>query len=701
MNSMKHSKNARTMKKFFITTIVALLAFPAVLLAKEMPAGYYNNASGKTGEALLTALHNIIKSHTKLSYGDVLSFMKSKDLDANKHIYDMYSTAEYGPNDNGSSASNVGEGWNREHSFPNSWFGGSNSHKAYTDLFHLYPTDIRVNSQRSSFPFGECANGERLQNGNIVAKGKKGASTRSGFSGTVFEPDDEYKGDFARSYFYIATCYNDEIATWKNYNQASTMLKGDSYPVFNDWALQMLLEWHRKDPVSQKEINRNNDIHDKQSNRNPYIDYPELVEYVWGNMVGTNWTPGGTVNPNNPELNLPEDGSIVEMGSTTPGNELTAVVDVEGVDLLQDLSVSVAGDGFAVEPSIISVADAISGSEVYVTFTSTTPGNYTGTLTVASSEVSATVTLHAVVEGASIDTPVATDATNITATSFQANWGEVSGAQSYTLYVSKKGYVPPATYTLLLDEDMSDGKTTWTAGGKTYKDDGYFRLGTGSGIGSVTSPLVNLTTSNGITTVKITAKYYGNDSGTQMKVSVIDDSKAELDSKTFTLTASDAVYTAVLTGAASNTNRIMIENIVIGKRVQLKNVKVYAGDASAANAPVESGDENTRTITDITGTNYTVENLTENATYEYKVKAIGDNVQTGWSNIIEVALANQQWLQGDVNGDGKVNVSDVSALINMILGITPTDKTRADVNGDGRVNVSDVTALINIILGIS
>ena len=98
------------MKKYFISTIVALVAFPAMLWAKVMPDGYYNAAQNKTGQALLTALYNIIQSHTKLSYGDVLSFMKTKDLDANNHIIDMYSTAVYGPNDNGTSASNVGEG---------------------------------------------------------------------------------------------------------------------------------------------------------------------------------------------------------------------------------------------------------------------------------------------------------------------------------------------------------------------------------------------------------------------------------------------------------------------------------------------------------------------------------------------------------------------------------------------------------------
>ena len=700
------------MKKYFISTLVALIAYPVMMLA-SVPAGYYNAAQNKTGEALLTALYNIIKTHTKLSYGQVLTFMQKKDLDANNHILDMYSTAVYGPNDNGSSASNVGEGWNREHSFPNSWFGGSSSHKAYTDLFHLYPTDIRVNSQRSSYPFGECANGTRLSNsnGDIVAKGKLGASTRSGYSGTVFEPDDEYKGDFARSYFYLATCYNDEISTW-NYNQSASMLAMNSYPVFNDWALQMLLEWHRLDPVSQKEIARNeaiysngdNNEYQSQGNRNPYIDYPELVEYVWGNKVGQNWTPGGSVTPTNPELTLPVDGTTIDMGSTTPGNRLTATVDVEGLDLSQTLNVSITGDGFSAYPQTISAADAISGTEVYVTFNSNNPGTYTGTLTVASNEVSATVTLNATVTGTTIEAPIATDATNVSPTSFQANWNAVTDAQTYTLYVSKKGYVPPTpTYTLLLDEDMTSGSTTWTAYGKTYEDaaNGCFRLGTSTGSGYIISPVINLTASSGVVTIKTTASYYGNDSGTQMKVSVIDGNENELDSETFTLTATDADYTAVLTGSASPINRIKIESLVSKKRVQLKNVKVYAGDASTAKAASESGDENIRTITGITATNYMVQNLTENATYEYKVKAIGANMESNWSNVVEVTLtAGQQFERGDVNRDGQVNVSDVTALINMILGILPTNLEAGDVNGSGGVNVSDVTYLINIILGV-
>ncbi|MBQ3959377.1 MAG: hypothetical protein II677_02680, partial [Muribaculaceae bacterium] len=143
-------------------------------------------------------------------------------------------------------------------------------------------------------------------------------------------------------------------------------------------------------------------------------------------------------------------------------------------------------------------------------------------------------------------------------------------------------------------------------------------------------------------------------------------------------------------------------SLVSKKRVLLKHVQVYAGDASGAKAVSESGDENTRTITGITATSYNLQNLTQDGTYEYKVKAIGANAESDWSNLIEVTLADaQQWQLGDVNRDGLVNVSDVTYLINMILSIVPMDKEAADINSDNAVNVSDVTALINIILGLN
>ena len=196
------------MKNFnrFILMLATLLAASQTALAAA-PGHYYTSAYGKSDEALMTALRDIIYNHTKVSYtSGLLRAFAVADTDDDGYIIDIYSNCRYSTSDNGSSASHVGEGYNREHSFPRSWFGGEVD-PMNTDVFHIYPTDIRVNSQRGNHPYGVCANGTRLSYGNYVAKGKLGRCTYPGYTGDVFEPDDEYKGDLARSYFYMVTCY--------------------------------------------------------------------------------------------------------------------------------------------------------------------------------------------------------------------------------------------------------------------------------------------------------------------------------------------------------------------------------------------------------------------------------------------------------------------------------------------------------------
>jgi hypothetical protein len=153
----------------------------------------------------------------------------------------------------------------------------------YADLFHLYPTDKYVNAQRADFPYGETNHATTTTYGN---GSKKGTCTFPGYSGTVFEVIDEYKGDFARTYFYMATRYEDQIAQWN-----SPMFAGNSTSVFTTWSVNLLLKWHRQDPVSDKETTRNNAVYTIQHNRNPFIDYPELAELIWGDDFGHPFLP--------------------------------------------------------------------------------------------------------------------------------------------------------------------------------------------------------------------------------------------------------------------------------------------------------------------------------------------------------------------------------------------------------------------------
>lgn len=254
---------------------------------------YYKSADGKKGSALKTALAGIIGSHKTISYDGLLTCYHTTDKRADGKLWDMYSdNTSYvigGPAEN-HQYSDEGDGYNREHSVPKSWFNEASPMKS--DLVHVVPTDGYVNNRRSNYPFGENK-GEKYSSHNGFSK--VGSCTTSGYSGIVFEPNDEYKGDFARIYFYMATCYESRISSW-----SGGMFANNTYPGFKTWALDMLLRWAKEDPVSQKEIDRNNEVYKLQQNRNPYVDYPGLEQYVWGDKmdVAFDYDNNGTVDPN-------------------------------------------------------------------------------------------------------------------------------------------------------------------------------------------------------------------------------------------------------------------------------------------------------------------------------------------------------------------------------------------------------------------
>lgn len=253
-------------------------------LFAQIPANYYASSKGKKGKALKTALFQIIGDHTVRSYSQLWEDFKKTDVRPDGKIWDMYSnTTNYTPGgpEQGRNYTGEGDSYNREHSFPKSWF--SDASPMYTDLYHLYPTDGYVNNRRSNYPFGETK-GETYQSEGGFSK--LGKSTTSGYSGTVFEPADEYKGDFARTYFYMATAYENQIASW-----SSPMLDGNSYPAYAPWAIAMLLRWANDDPVSEKERTRAEAVYEIQGNRNPYIDFPGLEQLVWGNRTDVAFDP--------------------------------------------------------------------------------------------------------------------------------------------------------------------------------------------------------------------------------------------------------------------------------------------------------------------------------------------------------------------------------------------------------------------------
>jgi endonuclease I len=242
----------------------------------SVPGGYYDSAEGLLGEPLRSALHAIIDGHTVLGYDYAWTAFWTTDDKSNGKVWDIYSDVPGGTPpyeydfgvDQGGIGGAEGNGYTREHSWPQSWFDGASPMNS--DLFALYPCDAHVNGNRGNYPYGEVTAPEWVSlNGS-----ERGPCSYPGYSGIVFEPIDEYKGDLARTYFYMAARYYTEDAGWPG----SPMTDGaDLLP----WAVDMLLEWHAADPVSQKEIERNGTIYALQHNRNPFIDRPEFAAAMY------------------------------------------------------------------------------------------------------------------------------------------------------------------------------------------------------------------------------------------------------------------------------------------------------------------------------------------------------------------------------------------------------------------------------------
>ena len=272
---------------------LVLLLLATVGFAQE-PAGYYATATG-SGYTLKTQLYTIIKDHTVLSYGELYVTYETSDVDNffenDGSVLDMYSENPAGTDPYNYSIlaaqrcgsagySRESDCYNREHIIPQSVF--SELSPMVSDAHFITPTDGQVNGIRSNFPHSVVVTPTLVtQNGS-----KLGLSTTTGYTGEVFEPIDEFKGDIARMYLYFATRYENTVASY-NY----PMFNKSQRNVFTRPFLDQLIAWHNQYPVSPREIVRNNAIYARQNNRNPYIDHPEYVAAVWATEIDDTVAP--------------------------------------------------------------------------------------------------------------------------------------------------------------------------------------------------------------------------------------------------------------------------------------------------------------------------------------------------------------------------------------------------------------------------
>ncbi len=418
------------MKRTLLLTICLILT-GGLIIANTVTApadipNYYSSIDGTSGKTLYDAISTVTKhGYSSLGYDGLYTAYKSTDLKSDGTIWDMYSNCEFSnPGDKCGNYKVECDCFNREHSIPQSWWGGGTSGIG-CDIFHVLPTDGKVNGMRSNYAYGEVSNasytsknGSKLGSAKSLSVSGKTIVGNSGITATlsdkVFEPIDEYKGDFARGYMGALIKWGTNLSNFPQDNGTkvfSGTYTAAGYFGLTKYGVALLLKWHRQDPVSQKEIDRNNGIQKTQGNRNPFIDYPYLAEFIWGSHAGEELNLNQLLNSSDSRFIPGEsDGYLGEIvtptidistseiafGGVAPGETATQTLTIKGTLLSSDISLSLTGTNanlFTVTPTTVAAANANITNTITVTYKPTTKGIFSATLHVSSGILSQDITL--------------------------------------------------------------------------------------------------------------------------------------------------------------------------------------------------------------------------------------------------------------------------------------------------------------------
>ena len=594
--------------------VVLTCLFPFFVFA-EIPAGYYDDAVGKSGEDLQKSLSTILNDATDVGYNGLWNLYKTTDRRSDGKVWDMYSDITnytFGTDQCGSYGSE-GDCYNREHSVPKSWFSERSPMKS--DVWHVYPTDGKVNGMRSNYPFGEVASDAP---GSENGFSKWGKCKTPGYSHTVFEPNDEYKGDFARTYFYFATRYKG-VAT----SGYGAEVFSSAYPYITKWQLDMLLRWHEQDPVSQKELDRNEAVYEsRQGNRNPFIDYPELVDLIFGDSRNIPFMPDGG---DAPYIEAPRNGSTVDMGiaSVNSSSPVTVQLSVRGRNIESAVSVEVGGNDsecFSVNRRELTADEVNNGTTVELAYRSSVVGSHEAVLEISGGGLKSPIIVN--LKGQAIDDFVALPAKDITKNSFVAVWTPKSEATDYELNVWYDDYSSSAPEKDILDVTFSSKPDSWTYEGYTAVESGKLRLGSGKDDGCAISPVVDLSADD--VSITVEASPYRTTDNSVLYILVDDEPVNEISLPEGTVTKTIPFKG----GTKSSKITFKAEK---DHRVYLHSVKVKSGGGST---PVVL-DGYPRRVGDVN--EYMVSDLTPAVQYHYTVTPyIGEEAQSV-SNTISVS----------------------------------------------------------------
>ncbi len=405
-----------------------LIALCSSLLAQEQ---YYRKAEGLRGTQLKEALHDLIQPSYVLAYGGGVGktwtgFWYTDQME-NMQVRDRYSNVVRYLNPDMSAVSNM----NIEHIWANSWWGHIKNN-AYCDLFNLYPADATANGRKSNNPIGIVDGTVSYTNG--VTKVGKSSSYRADSLITAWEPADQWKGDFARTYFYMATCYSHMTSLWTT-TEGLLTVDPNSPLLMRPWVYNLMLEWAEADPLDEIEQQRCDAIYEIQGNRNPFVDYPELCYYIWGNKSDEQFYCS---EEHGAEIFVPAASEEIDFGLHPLSRPFSAKVQVRGRGLNEGASLAVTDEYFALDKASLSANEIHEGTDVSISVTPTEEGTYTTMLLLeGSGYVQQTPLTVSFVDG--IPAYPATDIVcAVSSRRFNANWMNYQPDATYTLDVYTK-----------------------------------------------------------------------------------------------------------------------------------------------------------------------------------------------------------------------------------------------------------------------
>ena len=400
----------------------------SLLLAQEQ---YYRKTEGLRGLQLKEALHDLIQPVYVLSYGGgagkTWSGFWYTDQMEEMQVRDRYSNVVRYFNPDMSAVSNM----NIEHIWANSWWGHLKNN-AYCDLFNLYPADATANGRKSNNPIGIVDGAVMFTNG--VTKVGKSTSYRADSLITVWEPANQWKGDFARTYFYMATCYSHMTSLWTT-TEGLLTVDPNSPLLMRPWVYNLMLEWAEADPLDEIEQERCDAIYEIQGNRNPFVDYPELCYYIWGNRTDEQFY---CTEEHGAEIFVPAASEEIDFGLWPLSRPFSAKVQVRGRGLGEGATLSVSDESFSLSKTALSADEIKEGTDITIHVTPSEEGSYATLLTLeGSGYVQQTPLMVSFVDG--IPAYEATDIVcAVSSRRFNANWMNYQPGATYTLNVYTK-----------------------------------------------------------------------------------------------------------------------------------------------------------------------------------------------------------------------------------------------------------------------